>query len=159
MKLFLVQHGEAVPKDMDPDRPLSDKGRADIGQLGHVLRAADAVPARVIHSGKTRAGQTAQALAALAAPDVAIEASSGLDPKDPADAASAVLAAEDRDTMVVSHMPFVARLASLLLTGKETRLTLAFEPGSCACLEREGGGWVLRWFLPTPLLEATSRPL
>ena len=27
MRIYLTQHGEAVPKDVDPDRPLSEQGR------------------------------------------------------------------------------------------------------------------------------------
>jgi len=26
MRLYIVQHGDSVPKDIDPDRPLSDRG-------------------------------------------------------------------------------------------------------------------------------------
>ncbi len=33
MRLYLVQHGEAVTKAVDPDRPLSEQGRADVERL------------------------------------------------------------------------------------------------------------------------------
>ena len=33
MRLYLVQHGEAVAKEVDPDRPLSEHGREDIVRL------------------------------------------------------------------------------------------------------------------------------
>ena len=61
MRLLLLQHGEAVPKALDPDRPLSTKGVNDIEALGRVLAAAGVSVAQVLHSGKTRAGQSAAA--------------------------------------------------------------------------------------------------
>ena len=33
IKLYLVQHGEALPKEDDPARPLSEKGQADVRRL------------------------------------------------------------------------------------------------------------------------------
>jgi len=30
MRVYLVQHGEAVSKEENPDRPLSEKGAADV---------------------------------------------------------------------------------------------------------------------------------
>ena len=37
MRVYLVQHGDAVPKEVDPDRPLSDTGRQDIERLAKFL--------------------------------------------------------------------------------------------------------------------------
>jgi phosphohistidine phosphatase SixA len=33
MRLYLVQHGDALTKDVDPERQLSSQGRADITRL------------------------------------------------------------------------------------------------------------------------------
>ena len=33
MRLYLTQHGLAVPKDVDTDRPLSEQGREDVRHL------------------------------------------------------------------------------------------------------------------------------
>jgi phosphohistidine phosphatase len=57
MKLYLVQHGDALPKDIDPDRPLSNVGHAEVGLLAELL-AGHMNISRVLHSGKTRARQT-----------------------------------------------------------------------------------------------------
>jgi len=64
MNLYLVQHAEAKRKEEDPERPLSEKGRVDIRKVavyiaGHINIKVSAI----IHSGKTRARQTAEALA------------------------------------------------------------------------------------------------
>ena len=37
MKLYLVQHGEALPKEINSDRPLSDQGRQDLEQFARFL--------------------------------------------------------------------------------------------------------------------------
>ena len=59
MRLYLVQHGDAVPKDVDPDRPLSDQGRADIKRLTVWLSHQNVQVAQILHSGKNRAKETA----------------------------------------------------------------------------------------------------
>ena len=37
MNLYLVQHAEALPKQEDPDRPLSAQGRADIEKVARFV--------------------------------------------------------------------------------------------------------------------------
>jgi phosphohistidine phosphatase len=56
MRLYLVQHGEAVSKDIDPDRPLTAAGRQDIELLASFLWRHRVSVSRIIHSGKARAG-------------------------------------------------------------------------------------------------------
>ncbi|MES9849230.1 MAG: histidine phosphatase family protein, partial [Candidatus Thiodiazotropha sp.] len=68
MKLYLVQHGEACKKEVDPDRPLTDRGREDIDRLATFLKQAGIRPDRVVHSGKLRAMQTAGRLTDAIAP-------------------------------------------------------------------------------------------
>ena len=63
MKLYLAQHGEACPKEVDPERPLTDQGREDIERLTAFLGRAGIQVTRVIDSGKLRAAQTADLLA------------------------------------------------------------------------------------------------
>ncbi|MGH8554307.1 MAG: histidine phosphatase family protein [Gammaproteobacteria bacterium] len=65
---------------MDPDRPLTDTGRRDIERLAKFLNAAKVRVSRIIHSGKTRAQQTAEILAKDSGRNVSIDAMSGLTP-------------------------------------------------------------------------------
>jgi len=37
MRIYLTQHGPAVPKDVDPDRPLNEQGREDVRRLADFL--------------------------------------------------------------------------------------------------------------------------
>jgi phosphohistidine phosphatase len=153
MKLYLVQHGEAVSKDMDPDRPLSTRGETDVGNMGRFLALADVRAQKVLHSGKTRAEQTATILAEKLMPARPVEPVSGIAPNDPADAFVADLELWDQDTLVVGHLPFMARLVALLLCGDARREIVAYQPGSVVCLERDGSGnWCLNWMVRPELL-------
>jgi phosphohistidine phosphatase len=60
MLLFLVHHAQAVDALMDPQRPLSDRGRADAEALASRVAARGAKPSVIWHSGKQRARQTAE---------------------------------------------------------------------------------------------------
>jgi phosphohistidine phosphatase len=152
VKLVLVQHGEALPKDEDPDRPLTDRGRQDVSALSTFLSQAEELPALVLHSGKARARQSAEVLSVGSAPQVR----DGLAPNDDTAAFAGELAAWREDAMVVGHQPFLGKLASRLLTGNETAVALAFEPASAVCLERDGEGrWRVAWMVRPELLRAT----
>ena len=146
MRLYLVQHGDAVAKDVDPERPLSDRGRMDIGRLARWLASIDARPARILHSGKLRAEQTANLLAPLAGDEGTVEACPGLAPNEPPDAFLETLV--DGDTIVAGHMPFVSRAVSVALDLPPERAIVAFKPGSVAVLERDADGkWQLVLFI------------
>lgn len=136
MNLCLVQHGDAVSKDVDPDRPLSPQGLRDLQRLRDYLAEQIAGPRRILHSGKTRARQTAELLAEALDPHCEILARPGLDPKDPPKAFADYLDHEPEDLIVVGHMPFLARLlARLLGCGEQTSL-VDFIPGTLVMLDR-----------------------
>ena len=148
MKLYVVQHGDAVQKDINPDRPLSETGQRQIRRLAKLLQACGIEPLRVFHSGKLRAKQTTELIGAALVPGKAAEALAGLGPNDSLDTLVSGLADWTEDTLVVSHMPFVGRLVARLVGSAEGSEILAFQPGSIACLERgDDGDWVINWFL------------
>ncbi len=157
MKLYLVQHGEACEKEVDPDRPLTDKGRADVERLAAFLKKAGIRVERVIHSGKLRAVQTAECLASTVAPGVEPEASGIINPNDNPGAFDWQSDSWDRDTLVVGHLPFMARLVSHLVTGDENGLITAYQPGSIVCLEHRDGIWLVNWMIRPELLGPGGR--
>jgi len=153
MRLYLVQHGEALPKEVDSDRPLSDRGRQDIEWLAGFLATRDVRVSRVWHSGKTRARQTAELLAAAVAPGVKTGPRAGLAPNDPTEDFARKLATWREDAMVVGHLPFMARLVSRLVAKSDDGTTVAYLPGSLVCLERdEDGAWAIAWMLRPELM-------
>jgi phosphohistidine phosphatase len=153
MKLYLVQHGEACAKEVDPERPLTEQGKADVARLAGFLKQAGIRVDRVIHSGKLRAVQTAQILATAIAPGVELETSGIMNPNDNPKAFDWQDESWNRDTLLVGHLPFMAKKVSHLLVGDEVRMVTAFQPGSMVCLEHvDNSCWALNWMIRPDLL-------
>jgi phosphohistidine phosphatase len=153
MKLYLVQHGEACAKEVNPERPLTDQGQADIDRLAAFLKQAGIQIDRVIHSEKLRAIQTAERLAAAIAPGVELETSGIINPNDNPKAFDWQSESWDRATLVVGHLPFMAKLVSHLVIEDENRLITAYQPGSVVCLELNSNAhWQINWMLRPELL-------
>jgi phosphohistidine phosphatase len=142
MRLYLVQHGEAAAAAVEAEKTLSPKGLRDARALAEACARNRIEAAEVIHSGKARARQTAELLAE--ALNLPVRSAAGLDPLDPvrpfADACASM-----RSTVVVGHLPFLERLAALLLAGREDPPVLAFQRGGMACLERRDSAWCILW--------------
>jgi phosphohistidine phosphatase len=148
MKLYLVQHGEACAKQVDPERPLTEQGNADVDRLAAFLKQAGIRVERVIHSGKLRAVQTAEYLAQAIAPGVVPESSGIINPNDDPRAFDWQSDSWDHDTLVVGHLPFMARLVSHLVVEDEDKPLTAWQPGSIVCLERaDHTHWQINWML------------
>lgn len=153
MRLYLVQHGEAHPEQVSPERELTPGGRADVERIAALLAQSGVRVARVTHSGKTRARQTAEILAASVAPGASPQAAAGMDPNSPVAPIAGQAGGWNEDTLLAGHLPFVNRLAALLLANREDPPVVAFQPGSVACLERDAAGrWTLAWMLRPELL-------
>ena len=147
MQLYLVQHGDALSKDIDPDRALSEAGRNDVQRVASFLAGKVRV-ARVLHSGKTRARQTAEILAAVVDPDREVEQFGGLNPNDPVEPFVQHIEEWSEDLLVVGHLPFMAKLVARLPTGSEENSIVAYCPGSIVCLETDNeSGWQVRWMM------------
>ena len=148
MRLYLVQHGDAIPERVDPERPLSAEGRRDVEAVSRLLASAGTRAVRVAHSGKLRAQQTAEVLAAALAPAAVPEIVTGLNPNDPVEPVARSVAGWTSDTMLVGHLPFMGRLVARLVADHECGPVAAFVPGSVVCLEQgEAGRWAITWMV------------
>ncbi len=157
MRIYLAQHGLAVAKEVDPERPLSAQGREDVRRLAGFLGGAGVRVGQVLHSGKARAQQTAALLAEALLPNGQAQGRDGLNPNDPVEPLAREIGAWTTDTLLVGHLPFIGRLASLLLVSDPETQVLAFQPGTMACLERDPAGqWILAWMV-RPELIASNR--
>ncbi|MCC6525229.1 MAG: phosphohistidine phosphatase SixA [Polyangiaceae bacterium] len=147
MALFLVQHGKTAESD-DPERGLSDEGRADVTRIGTVAKGYGVAPARIFHGGKPRAKETAKLLAELLAPAGGVVARQGLAPGDDPGALRAYLDPAE-NLMLVGHVPFLEQLTGLLVTGTAERRVVRFQPGGIVCLDREPErrSWFVKWML------------
>ncbi len=63
------------------------------------------------------------------------------------------LANLQEDRVVVGHLPFLAKLASELLTGSEATEVVAFRQGGIVCIERgRDGAWRVLWMVTPEIL-------
>ena len=148
MKIYLVQHGDAVPRDTDIDRPLSDQGKRDVANMAAFLETAGIHVGRILHSGKTRARQTAEIIAVKLQVSTRPEPVADIGPNDPVQPFMAGMNDWCVDTMVVGHLPFMGRLITYLLCGQDDGSIVTFTPGTIACLEKDDRSqWSLRWIL------------
>ena len=150
--LYLVQHGEAKPEQEGPARPLSERGRREVERVARAAAHAGLPVARVAHSGKLRARDTAEILAAVLHPRDGVTELAGLAPMDDPVIARHAVAELTEPTMLVGHLPHLSRLVSLLVVGDPARDIVAFRMGGIACLGRDEGGWCLKWILTPELV-------
>lgn len=153
MRVYLVQHGQAMTEEQNPDRPLSEKGRAEVERVASFLSRSCAPIPRIIHSPKTRARDTAAVLArVLDLGEVIEEAPVGLGPMDSTESLAQSISQAEGDLMAVGHQPFMGRMVARLTSGAEGAGFTAFEPGTVVCLEKEDGLWNLVWMVRPDLL-------
>ena len=153
MKLYLSQHGEAHSKEQDPNRPLTSKGVDDVENVAQFLKQAGVQVKQIIHSGKLRARQTAEHLAKQLADDIELETTGIINPNDSPETFAWQIGSWQGDTLIVGHLPFMARLVSHLINGEKEPLMVAFQPGSVVCLERiNNEHWVINWMIRPGLL-------
>ena len=147
MSIYLVQHAPAVAKEEDPARSLSAEGVATAERIAAVAAGYHVQVARILHSGKKRARQTAEIFAAALAPPGGVVAHEGLDPHDDPVRFLPALAGQD-DVMVVGHLPFLSRLTSLLIAGDPDLPIFLYQNGGIVCLtEIAEGKWAIQWTL------------
>ena len=143
--IYLVHHGDAVGPDIDPRRPLSDRGRAGVLQLADEAARRGTKPEAIWHSGKLRARQTAEAFWKVCHPLASFTAERGLQPADPPHWMRDRLFGETRDLMLVGHMPHLAGLLRQMVGESEHTPTAAFPLHGMVALEAEGDRWKEQW--------------
>ncbi len=148
MRVYLVRHGKALAKEVDPKRGLSEEGRAEVERVGHVLQSCGIEIEAILHSGKTRARETAETLAARLAPGLVPQERAGLAPLDDVHEMAARIQQVAGDLMIVGHLPHLAKLTSAVLGVPESMAVVEFKPGGVVCLEGYAGGrWAIAWMI------------
>jgi len=155
MNLYLVQHAEAKQKEEDSRRSLSDKGEADIEKVAAFVAEHTTLKiGHILHSGKTRAQQTAEVLAKHLNSSDSVTAAEGLEPlADPSIWVNR-LTEEKEDLMLVGHLSHLDKLAAKLVCGDESKSVVTFQMGGIVCLAKEETGtWSLRWMVIPQMLK------
>jgi phosphohistidine phosphatase len=148
LKAYLVRHARPVDASVDPDRPLSAEGVSEIVKIAdHLLDLGDVCPEVIVHSGKTRAKQTAEILASKLGPPSGVVEESGLSPGDPVTGWDAYLEMHP-GSMLVGHMPFLELLSCELTKGGACEWNMEFRTAEVSCYECIGEAeWELVWHI------------
>jgi Phosphohistidine phosphatase SixA len=97
-----------------------------------------------VHSGKTRARQTAEIFSEyLKAPS---QVQDGLNPNDDPVIWFKRLGEID-DIMLVGHLPHLSKLISLLIFGSTEKEIVKFRYSSPICLVRQEKNWSIMWYI------------
>jgi len=149
MNIYLMQHGKPVPKEKNPDKPLSDRGRDDVRKMADFLKKAGIQVETVFHSGKTRARQTAEIINSKINPGKESQKREGLSPLDDVKAIAEGIKQGQKDFMIVGHLPHLGKLISLLITGSDPSQVVSFQQGGVVCLRtnEEEKNWAIAWML------------
>jgi len=157
-----VQHAHSKPKEEDPERPLTAEGRAAAKLVANVAAKLNLGIEWIYHSGKLRARQTAEILAEALDPCPGIEAKQGLDPLDAVGPIAEWLRREASERVgavaLVGHLPFLDRLASLLIADNEDACVVSFQYAGLIKLVPSDvtGRYSVQWILTPDIAKACS---
>lgn len=149
MRLYLIRHGLAKPKQEDPEQSLSKQGRIETEAMANFITdKLKELPQDIYHSGKARARETAEIIGSALGVSSAVDTAESLAPMDDPNIWFSRLKDMRDDMMLVGHMPYMSRLASLLLVGDPEKSVLQFANSTVACLEQEDSDhWTLAWMM------------
>jgi phosphohistidine phosphatase len=146
MALFLVQHGLSLPKDQDPEKGLSKQGFEDTQRIAEVAKSYGPPVAKIFHSGKKRARETAlifNETLEIKEPPEQIE---GISPLDDVKAFSDKIDLKS-GTMIVGHLPFLEKMVSYIITDNPDLKIYKFQNSGIVCLDHEQENWFIKWTL------------
>lgn len=128
MIVYLVRHGEAVPEEVAPARPLTEKGRVEVEATARELKEEGARIDEIWHSTKLRAKQTAEIIARVLDISKVIEIE-GLKPNDPIAPIAALIRHSNKTILIAGHLPFIPKLASLLRPELQDKQVIELKSG------------------------------
>lgn len=116
MKVYLIRHGEAVPGSPDDmNRSLTERGADNALRAAQWLKKTIKGPATIWASPFVRTQQTARPIAQALGLEIINH--DCLTPDSAPQKVVDELASEQQDIILVTHLPLVGRLASLLIEG------------------------------------------
>lgn len=146
MKLYLMQHGNAMSKAENPERPLSEQGQQDVERISTFLARSKSKISEIRHSGKRRTEETAHIVARHLKLQKYVVKMDGLRPNDDVRPVAEILQKEAQAVMIVGHLPFLSRLASYLLVKEPEHMLIQFQQGGILCLDKEEN-WTVEWMV------------
>jgi phosphohistidine phosphatase len=150
MILYLARHGTASKPSVDQSSILTSRGESDVRQTALRLKEKGVRLAYIWHSPKTRALQTAAIyLKVLGNPETLLEEKKWLSPDNDAETILEQILLENRDSLfIVGHLPYLEKLAFLLLENPSSNASLTFPPASVGCFRRKLDlTWECSWLI------------
>ncbi len=144
MAYYFVQHGKALSKDEDPQRPLSTEGGLAVVNMAKYLKSHGVAVNAIFHSGKTRAQQTAAVFAEQLSVEK-VQVLSGMNPTD--DVTTFASTIQDNDGMYIGHLPHIGKLVSYLITGDENAAVVKFSYAAIVCVKQVESEFYIDWVL------------
>ena len=154
IRIYLAQHGLAVDKAVDPERPLSEQGISQTQAVAEQLQLANINVTRIFHSGKLRARQTAEIFASALAVDN-IGSTGNFSAND--DIRQTVSQLTFDDALYIGHLPHLEKLTSLLVSSDESSKVCRFQNSAVICIEDDDtcehdSDFAVKWYLTPELL-------
>lgn len=116
MNLVIMRHGEAGWHTLDQQRELTDAGRLGTATVASKLAESPRRPSVIWTSPLVRAHQTAAIVSEIL--NCPVQEKAFLTPDDdPGLCLDALLQAAEKNLIIVSHMPLVGALSTLLVDG------------------------------------------
>ena len=147
-QIYFAQHGLAINKADNPDRPLSAAGITQTEAIARHLQLAGTPVDAVAHSGKLRALQTAQIFATELNLST-VNACEFLSPNDDVSLLAGYLETDTarNHTLYIGHLPHLEKLVSFLVTGEEEPSAIQYQNSAIACLQKGELSYRLRWYI------------
>ncbi|NIQ37494.1 MAG: phosphohistidine phosphatase SixA [Proteobacteria bacterium] len=162
MEIYIMQHGQAFSKEVDPERSLSLDGQDQVAASAQALEKIGVGLDLIAVSPKKRARQTAEIVAqSLSYPVEDIKITESLQPTAPAAEAIAFLKAyEDKERVFLAgHLPSVGEIASDLLS-EGSHVSIHFEMGGVCRIDVDmvqAGSGDLRYYLTPDQLRRIAK--
>lgn len=148
--VYFMQHGLAVNKAENPERPLSKQGLNHTRAIARHFKSCAMPISKIFHSGKLRALQTAEIIASEY--NITTTTLDYLSPND--DISTLLENLQTNHVLYIGHLPFLEKLLSSLIGENENEKLIQFQNSGVVCLECHNGQYSIKWYLTPELVNS-----
>lgn len=150
MRIFLMQHAVAKTKEEDEERGLTDDGIQELLDVAKFFKRLQVSIDEIWHSGKKRAAMTSMIFSTELDQEITIKSRDFMNPIDDPHIIRKFLAEAERENkniMIIGHLPHLSRLASLIVTGDAERPTIKFRNAGIVSLIKDKNRFTIEWLI------------
>lgn len=152
MELYLIQHALSKSKEEDPQRGLTVKGGEDVKKIARFFSQLNPKIDLIMHSGKKRAEQTARIISDNLGLNNVLKEESNLAPNDDVNILFNQLKTDQKNLIIVGHLPYLTKLSSVLLGNDEDKKIVNFHNAGIVKFINKGDSWILDWIVVPEIL-------